>query len=86
MSNPTKHLERAAIRHHARGQLWDQFWTEHGDQVRQAEPYNAKRYHRLVRRLVGLVAAGDLNGSEPVGTGWPRPEPWELDALEAQTC
>lgn len=51
--------------------------------VGQAEPWNRGRYHRLVRRLVGLVASGDTDGAEPAGDGWPRPAPWEIDNTEA---
>ena len=49
----------------------------------KAEPHDARRYHRLVGRLVGLVAAGDVDGTMPVGDGWPRPCEWDIDDLAA---
>jgi hypothetical protein len=74
-----KHLEREAIRAHAAGEPWATFWPTVAAQVAQAEPIDRSAYHRLVRRLVALLAAGDLDGAQPAGDGWPRPMPWEID-------
>jgi hypothetical protein len=45
------------------------------DQVRQAEPINRERYHRLVGRLMHLLLTGDGDGQHPAGD----PEPWVVD-------
>ncbi len=64
-------LEQAAIRAHSAGRSWADFWPTVAGDVAAAEPIDARRYHRLVRRLVGLVAAGDLDGMHSPGDGWP---------------
>jgi hypothetical protein len=74
----TQHLERLALAAHAAGKTWAEFWQQHGADVAAAEPWDRRRYHRLVRRLLALVVSGDTDGQEPVGDGWPRPCPWEL--------
>jgi hypothetical protein len=71
--NAAKRLERAAMRAHTRGACWAEFWEAYGHQVKAAEPYHAGRYHRLVNRLLSLVASGDTANVEPIG------EPWLLD-------
>jgi hypothetical protein len=63
-------LEHAAIDAHRRGIGWSDFWTEHADAIRAAEPYNASRYRRLVAKLLHLVASGDESGMEPAGAPW----------------
>jgi hypothetical protein len=84
MQNLTrKYLEAAAIDHHCRGLSWSEFWDQYRHEVALAEPWDRGRFHALVRRLTSLVAAGDLDGAMPVGDGWPRPCPWELDEQEA---
>jgi hypothetical protein len=79
----TRALERRAFQAHAAGLSWSAWWPTVAADVAQAEPWNRTAYHRLVRRLVALVAAGDLDGAEPAGDGWPRPMPWEIDDVGA---
>jgi hypothetical protein len=74
--NAIRILENAAIRAHARGDRWADFWERHAEAVRQAEPVNAGRYRRLVNRLLSLVASGDTNGMVAVGDD---DMPWEID-------
>jgi len=78
-----KALERQAVRAHAAGLRWSEFWPTVAAQVAQVEPHDRRRYHRLVGRLLALLVSGDTNGAEPAGDGWPRPCPWELDAIPA---
>jgi hypothetical protein len=77
-----KQLESAALAAHRAGDTWAMFWQEHGTDVAAAEPHDRQRYHRLRQRLLALVVAGDTDGQEPPGDGWPRPCPWELDAAK----
>jgi hypothetical protein len=69
-------LELLALDCHRVGSTWAEFWQEHGERVRQAEPYNHARFHRLVQRLLGLLTSGDCDGQQPVGDDL---EPWEID-------
>jgi hypothetical protein len=69
-------LERAAIRAHRRGSCWAEFWEAYGHQVRAAEPFDRGKYHRLVRRLMALLVAGNEDGAEPAGDAL---EPWERE-------
>ena len=78
-----KQLEQAALDAHRAALSWRRFWPTIAAEVAEAEPHDARRYHRLVRKLVGFVSAGDTDGAEPVGDGWPRPCPWELEEKEA---
>jgi hypothetical protein len=75
-------LEAAALDAYAAGKTWAEFWQPHGADVAAAEPWDRRRYHRLVGRLLALVVAGNSDGAEPPGDGWPRPCPWELDAAK----
>jgi hypothetical protein len=81
----TKHLERQAIQAYRSGTPWAAFWQQHGSDVAKVVPMDAGRYHRLVARLTALVAAGDVDGAEPVPNGWSEPCPWELDGMEQTT-
>jgi len=67
-----KTLERRALKAHAAGQDWDTFWTTHGDHVRQAEPFDLDRFHKLERRLHRFVQSGN-------GDFWCEGEPWLED-------
>ncbi|MGO9109669.1 MAG: hypothetical protein ACLP9L_10585 [Thermoguttaceae bacterium] len=78
-----KDLERLAIDAHCRGDTWADLWPTVATNVAKAEPWDARRYHRLVRCLLGLVVSGDTDGQQPAGDGWPRPCAWELDDLTA---
>jgi hypothetical protein len=74
-----KQLERAAIRAHAVGGSWAEFWAQHADDVHALEPSSLHRHCKLVRRLSLLVVAGNLDGADPVPNGWSEPMPWEVD-------
>jgi hypothetical protein len=65
-------LERAAIAANRRGESWGTFWERHAAAIRQAEPWDRAAYHRLVQRLMHLVATGDRSGQFGVGD-------WEAD-------
>ena len=73
--NTIKQLERSAIRAHARGVGWNDFWQEHGAKVCRAEPHDRQRFGRLVRRLLALLTSGNLDGMEPAGDAMP----WEVN-------
>jgi hypothetical protein len=73
--NAIRPLERAAVDCHRAGTGWTNFWAEHGAAVCQAEPHNRQRFGRLVRRLLALVVAGDVDGMEPPGAVMP----WDVD-------
>jgi len=77
MNKTIQTLERLALDAHRRGGSWTEFWQEHADATRQAEPYNAGRYHRLVNRLLAIVVSGDCDGQQPIGDD--EAMPWELD-------
>ena len=72
-----KELESAAIDAHRRGIGWGEFWRRHGADARAAEPHNARRYQKLVGRLLALVVSGNLNGDRAVGDD--DQAPWETD-------
>ncbi len=65
-----KQLEYAAIRAHADGATWGQFWPTIAADVAALEPDYYER-GRLIHRLVGLVASGDVDGQQAAGDGWP---------------
>jgi hypothetical protein len=70
-------LERLALDAHRDGWTWHQFWREHGEAMRKAEPVNRARYHKMTDRLLCLLVSGDVDGHEPIG---PDAEPpWEHD-------
>lgn len=69
-----KQLERAAKDAHKRGEGWSTFWTANGDAVRQLEPIDRNRFHRLRQRLLSLLVAGNTDGQEPP----PVMPPWEV--------
>ncbi len=52
-------LKLKAVAAHNRGQDWHRFWHLHKPEIDKAEPYNALRYHKLVRKLMLLVWTGD---------------------------
>ncbi|MGA2069371.1 MAG: hypothetical protein ABSG86_30755 [Thermoguttaceae bacterium] len=74
-------LEAAAQAAHAAGKTWAEFWQQHGADVAVAEPWDRRRYHRLVGRLLALVVSGDTDGQEPVGDTMP----WEADDCASPT-
>ena len=76
-------LEAAALAAHARGDAWNQFWPAIADNVSQAEPSDYLARGRLIHKLVGLVASGDVDGQRPVDGGYGRPLDFELEAIEA---
>ena len=77
--NQIKHLERAALDAHRHGIGWTDFWQRHGVAVREAEPFNRQRYHRLVRHLLHLLASGEASGEHPVAVGLLWGEEWDDD-------
>jgi len=74
-----KDLEKAAIRAHAAGMTWGQFWPTIAEAVAAAEPWDNAAYRRLVCRLSHLLTCGNTDGVVPVPATWGQPEPWELD-------
>ena len=72
-------LYRAAIDAHANNVAWDAFWRDYGPHAIAIEPWDRKAFHKLIRRLTTLVAAGDLDGTEPIDAGFNVPLAWELD-------
>ncbi len=72
-------LEQSAIDAHRRGLSLSDFWPIVAGDVAKAEPIDARRYHRFVRRLVGLVASGDTDGMTAAGEAR-----WEADDDQAQ--
>lgn len=59
-----KQLERVALAAHQRGESWVGLWPSIADDVRQCEPYDRRRYHRLVAKLMSLCLSGD-EGPKP---------------------
>ena len=68
MTNVQKELERAALAAHRDGSGWDIFWIAHGWTIQQAAPTPEIR-GPLARRLLSLVASGDLP-CEPIRDLW----------------
>jgi len=56
--NQIKALERAALDAFRNGQGWNEFWEQHGNTIRQCEPYNRQRFKRLYDRLLSIEASG----------------------------
>jgi hypothetical protein len=79
--NGIKDLERSALDAHRNGQGWSEFWQQHADAIRKAEPWNRQRLRRLVDRLLALVTSGDCAGMIAVGDT--DAEPWEVDDAQA---
>lgn len=67
-------LEREAIRAHQASGTWADFWATHAKAIQRAEPWNRRRFHRLLNRLMALVVAGNHDAQHPAGT-----PPWEVD-------
>jgi len=93
MSMTTKQLEAAAVAAHTEGTDWTAFWDRYRHAIALCEPFDRGRFHRLVRRLTALVAAGNLDGAEPVAAAWeldedqePRPVPIITDTETAARC
>jgi hypothetical protein len=80
-----KQLEAAAIRAHDDGVKFNQFWELYGDEAGRAVPRD--RFNGFYRRLLCLVVAGDLDGTEPIGSDihplFQEPMPWEVDDAQA---
>lgn len=74
-------LEQAAVRANANGDTWPTFWQAYGPHAVALEPHDRGRFHRLVRRLTTLVAAGDTDGERPLDNPF---APWE--EVDAQTA
>jgi hypothetical protein len=69
MSMEIKALERAAILAHKSGIGWLEFWQANADRVKQAQPYDGKKYRRLYLGLLSLVCTGEAVGMTPISTG-----------------
>ena len=72
-----KTLENAAVRAHARGVRWNDFWESHADAIKAAVPYDRGKFQRLVNRLLCLLLSGDSDGMTAVGDD--DRMPWEVD-------
>ncbi len=71
----TKHeLRQAAIRAHRAGESFAMFLAEYGPAMREREPFDRERYHRLSDELLGLAVAGNEAGRFAVGD-----DPWDRD-------
>lgn len=69
-----KKLERLAIKAHQDGWTWLEFWSTNRDAISEAGPYDRRRYHSLLMKLLSLVVGGDDDGCYPL-----EPLPWEAD-------
>jgi hypothetical protein len=70
-----RELEQSALAAFRDGIGWNEFWQQHGNEVRKAEPWSRGRYRRLVDRLLHLLTTGEPGGQEPPSIA----EPWEVD-------
>jgi hypothetical protein len=61
------------------GTRWEAYWATHHEAIRQAEPYNRRKYRRLVNKLLAILVSGHAEQT-PIDTGmlWGS-EPWEAD-------
>ncbi len=88
--NATQTLERAAIDSHRQGKSWAQFWQQHADDIRIAEPHNIVKFRRLVGRLLSIVVSGDDANTEPIDSPWGtddfQPEPAPTDVGTKARC
>jgi hypothetical protein len=75
--NQIKALERLAINAFRRCLRWSEYWQAHGDEVKQCEPFNARRFKRLYDRLLHLLTSGDTNGQQSIIDD--SAEPWVQD-------
>jgi hypothetical protein len=75
MNESIQRFEQAALAAYGRGETWSAFWKQHAEQVKQAEPYNARRLKRLVDHLLHLLTTGETSGQYPPVIA----EPWERD-------
>lgn len=83
MSMTHQQLKRAAVEAHDNGIAWSEFWRHHGPHVVALEPFDRQRFCKLTRRLSMLLVCGDTDGQLPIENAWPRPEPREIDDMEA---
>lgn len=79
MSMTRKQLEAAALHAHRDNSGWQAFWSQYGPHAVATEPHDRGRFHRLVRRLTAIVAAGDVDDQRPVDAGYGQPFDFELD-------
>ena len=54
-----KQLQREAATAHEHNEPWLDFWRRAADSVRELEPVNLARYHRMVQTLMSIVVSGD---------------------------
>jgi hypothetical protein len=74
-------LEDAAVAAHEAGTTWTEFWELHRRSASELFGDDHDGYQRFARRLLSLVAAGDLDGHVPIGEG-PPPEESDVDQAE----
>jgi hypothetical protein len=75
-------LEHAAIKAFNAGGTWSDFWAEHGEAIKAAEPWSRERFGQLYRRLMHLVLCGDDSGM--VNMADDEPMPWERDDTQSK--
>jgi hypothetical protein len=69
-----RRLAAAAIRAHNRGASWHEFFEQNEDAIARADTQG----HRLFNLLLTLVACGNIDGAEPIDSGFERPMSWEM--------
>jgi len=60
-------LRRAAAEAFTLGIPWPEWFAEHREEIRKAEPYDARRFHRLVELVRQVVLTGSSAGQFAVG-------------------
>jgi hypothetical protein len=77
--NERKRLEKAAIRAHAAGTSWADFWPTVAAEVSALEPWNNAAFNKIATRLLLLVVSGDWRSKATPAAAEGQPEPWERD-------
>jgi hypothetical protein len=80
--NAVQTLEQAAADAFGRGESWASFWKQHSQHIRNAEPWNIRRFHTLYNLLFSLVVSDDANGTQSMADD--DPEPWLADDADQQ--
>ena len=71
-------LEKAALDGHKQGLSWHDWWTEHGEAVKAAAPFDNRRLRKLVNRLAHILLTGERSGQFPPDDPDAVPQ-WEVD-------
>ena len=77
-------LKQAALSAHRDGIGWNDFLKDHAPKIRQAEPYNQQRFHRLVELVRCVVVSGTTSGMFAIGDDDATCE-WFEDDLQQST-